>query len=270
MSSQEIFKEAVWSHYASSGRDLPWRVPGPDGSFDPYHILVSELMLQQTQVRRVIPKYHQFLQVFPTITSLADATLGEVIKQWQGLGYNRRAKFLHASAQKIVSDFGGIVPSVPEQLESLPGVGRNTAAAICVYAYNQSLSFIETNIRSVYIHHFFNDHALVDDKDILDLVIKTVDHENPREWYWALMDYGSFLKTHVGNASRQSKSYTKQSKFEGSKRQIRGQVLRSLSDKSASFSSLRQTIQDERLKDVLHDLQAEGFIKLRNNVYSLK
>jgi len=269
VSNQELFKEAVWSHYASSGRDLPWRVPSHDGTFDPYHILVSELMLQQTQVQRVIPKYRQFLQVFPTVTGLADATLGEVIKQWQGLGYNRRAKFLHASAQKILSDFGGIMPGTPKELESLPGVGRNTAAAICVYAYDQPLSFIETNIRSVYIHHFFNDRTLVDDKDILNLVIETVDHENPREWYWALMDYGSFLKTHVGNASRQSKSYAKQSKFEGSRRQIRGQVLRILSEANTSQDSLRHKIKDDRLGAVLDDLQAEGFIKRHKNMYVL-
>jgi A/G-specific adenine glycosylase len=217
------FQELVWNYYHDFGRhDLAWRQPEPDGSFDPYKIMVSELMLQQTQVQRVITKYKEFLALFPDVASLAQAQLGDVLRVWMGLGYNRRAKFLHQSATMVMADFGSVFPTDTAQLVKLPGVGINTAGAIASYAYNQPVVFVETNIRTVIIHHFFNDHTGIADKDILKLVEQTLDHEHPREWYWALMDYGSYLKQTVGNVSRQSKTYAKQSTFAGSKRQIRG------------------------------------------------
>src|SRR6185437_9030478 len=151
------FMAQLTAYYEAHGRhDLPWRLPAPDGSFDPYKILVSEVMLQQTQVGRVLPKYQQFLSRFPDVKSLATAPLGDVLKMWNGLGYNRRAKFLWLAAQKIVDGFGGVFPSDVQQLELLPGVGANTAGAIRVYAFNKPAIFIETNIRTVYIHHFFD------------------------------------------------------------------------------------------------------------------
>lgn len=269
MSNVELFKETVWGYYAKHARDLPWRKPEPNGSYDPYKILVSELMLQQTQVQRVIPKYHEFLDKFPSIETLARAPLGEVIKCWQGLGYNRRAKYLHLSAKQIMLEFDGQLPRSIVQLESLSGIGKNTAAAICAYAFNQTVSFIETNIRTVYIHHFFLHQEDVEDKDILKYVEETCDNENPREWYWALMDYGSYLKTIVGNANRKSKTYTKQSKFDGSKRQIRGAVLRLLSSRALTQNQLYSNIADDRLDQVLKDLQKEGLITKQGMSYQL-
>ena len=269
MSEVELFKETVWDYYAKHARELPWRNPEHDGSYDPYKILVSELMLQQTQVQRVISKFQEFLKVFPDIDSLAIAPLSEVIKCWQGLGYNRRAKYLHLAAKQICHDYNGKLPNTIQQLELLPGVGKNTAAAICVYAFNQPVSFIETNIRTVYIHHFFETSESVDDKEILKVVEETCDNENPRAWYWALMDYGSYLKTHVGNVNHRSKSYAKQSRFEGSKRQVRGAVLRMLSNDMLSFKQLEIGINDDRLYQVLEDLQAEGFIAKHNSKYQL-
>lgn len=264
------FNELLWDFYAQNGRLLlPWRQPEADGSFNPYKILVSELMLQQTQVARVTPKFNEFLMKFPTVDTLAQAPLSDVLKVWSGLGYNRRAKFLWQAAQRIQDQGGGIFPTSLEALVLLPGVGPNTAGAIMAYAYNQPVVFIETNIRTVYIHHFFADQTDVPDKAIRELVAATLDHEHPREFYWALMDYGTHLKQTIGNASRHSKSYSKQSKFEGSRRQVRGQVLRTLAQGAMTTPELAADIADERLEAVLQDLLKEGLIQQRDGYWHL-
>lgn len=262
------FLEKLWDFYAKSGRTtLPWRLPEADASFDPYKIMVSELMLQQTQVLRVIPKYHAFLERFPTVQTLAQAELGDVLREWQGLGYNRRAKFLWQAAQ-VVQERGSF-PSTLAELVKLPGVGANTAGAILAYAFNQPAVFIETNVRTVYIHHFLADRSDVHDKEIQELVSATLDHEQPREFYWALMDYGSNLKATVGNLNKVSKHYAKQSKFEGSRRQVRGAVLRALGSKTQTVAELHALIPDNRLDGVLHDLVSEGLARENAGVYSL-
>ncbi len=266
--------EVVTSFYRDYGRDLPWRTSEPDGSFDPYKILVSEIMLQQTQVTRVATKYQEFLSVFPTVQTLAKASLGDVLRQWQGLGYNRRAKFLWQAAQMVADEYGGKFPEDQKELTKLPGVGINTAGAICAYAYNQPVVFVETNVRTVYIHHFFNDRDDVHDKELLPLIQQSLQviadrEEQPREFYWALMDYGTHLKSTVGNVSRSSKHYTRQSTFQGSRRQVRGQVLRLLAGQSLSQEKLAEQIADERLADVLGDLVNEGLITRRGSLFSL-
>lgn len=240
------FTQAIWQAYAAHGRpDLPWRNLPPN----PYHILVSEIMLQQTQVGRVLPKFHEFLMKFPTLEALADASLADVLRAWNGLGYNRRAKYLRQTAQMC----NGQLPTTYEQLVMLPGVGPNTAGAILAYAYNQPAIFIETNVRTVYLHWFFPGQADVTDSAIRSLLEQTLDVKRPRDFYWALMDWGTVLKQSE-NASRRSKHYTKQSKFEGSRRQLRGLVLRQLAAGSQPYS------EDERLPGVLEDLAREGLI----------
>jgi A/G-specific adenine glycosylase len=262
--AKENFLETLWDYYAQSGRgSLPWRQPESDGSFNPYKILVSELMLQQTQVARVIPKYHAFLTRFADESALARADLGEVLQEWQGLGYNRRAKFLWQAAQNVASQ--GTFPDTVSGLVALPGIGVNTAGAIMAYAYNQPVVFIETNVRTVYIHHFFADETDVSDKAITQLVQQTVDHDNPREFYWALMDYGSNLKATVGNLNKVSRHYAKQSKFEGSRRQVRGKIIRILSDKAYSSEELKQAVNDVRYDEVVAALLDEGMIRRRTN-----
>lgn len=266
--AKELFLEILWDYYAQSGRTaLPWRTPEPDGSFDPYKIMVSELMLQQTQVARVISKYELFLREFPNVRRLASADLGDVLRVWQGLGYNRRAKFLWQAAQRV-QELGSF-PDAASALVKLPGIGVNTAGAIMAYAYNQPVVFIETNVRTVYIHHFFHDHATVADKEIIALVEQTVDHEHPREFYWALMDYGSFLKATVGNLNKVSKHYTKQSKFHGSKRQIRGQIIRILTARPHTPEELQTIVADDRLHATLGELTTEGLIVQTNGMYHL-
>lgn len=186
------------------------------------------MMLQQTQVLRVIPKYEAFLKEFPTAKSLAHAQLIDVLKNWSGLGYNRRAKYLHDAAKNIVSRHGRDFPKHDDELRALPGIGDYTAKAIRVFAYDEPEVLIETNIRTVFLHHFFPRSKKVEDATLIPLIASTLKGQDPRTFYSALMDYGSHLKLLHPNPSRRSKHYVRQSKFEGSVRQVRGEILRAL------------------------------------------
>lgn len=221
--NKKEFQTIIKTFYQNNKRNFPWRE-----TTNPYFIFLSEICLQQTQTTRVVTKYQEIIQTFPTVESLADAPFSEVLRVWSGLGYNRRAKFLHDAAQKIVKEYNGIFPNTVALLDALPGVGINTASAIVVYAFNTPAVFIETNIRRIFIHHFFNDTDDISDKEILPLVEKTMDTKNPREWYWALMDYGSYLPKIVTNPNRRSIHYQKQSRFTGSVREVRGSILKTL------------------------------------------
>jgi len=230
LSGQQIaqFGSFIWDFYSKNKRSFAWR-----HTQDPYKILVSEIMLQQTQTHRVQEKYEQFISVFPSFDMLAQHSLHDVLSVWQGLGYNRRGKYLHEIAQRVIRDYAGVLPNCPRELEKLPGIGANTAGSICAFAFNNPTVFIETNIRTVFIHSFFAEKITVSDSEILPLVAATVDQDNPREWYYALMDYGVFLKKMLPNPSRKSKHHAKQSKFEGSDRQIRGAIIRALTKKKS-------------------------------------
>lgn len=263
------FQKFVYDYYHAHGRDLSWRQAESNGQFDPYKILVSELMLQQTQVSRVIPKFEAFIAQFPTLASLAKAPLAEVLIAWSGLGYNRRARYLHQAAQQIVELYNGQLPADTELLEALPGVGKNTAAAIAAYSFNQPVVFIETNIRSVYLHHFFPEAEAVSDKDLLPIIASTLDKANPRQWYWALMDYGSHLKKLHLNPSRRSKHHSKQSSFIGSRRFIRGQVIKLLAHSAQTYQSLQNEVADQRLDGILEDLIGERLISKQGRTYTL-
>lgn len=217
------FQETVWTYWKKNGRyDLPWRK-----TTDPYKILVSEMMLQQTQVSRIIPKYKSFLRKFPTARALARAPLSEVLKEWSGLGYNRRAKYLHDVAADMLSQHGVFSNQTTVRLKN-KGIGPYTKAAVRTFAFNEPNVFLETNIRTVFIHHFFPRKKAVSDKELLPLVEAAAVGQDPRTWYWALMDYGSHLKQSGVRNNAKSKHYTKQSRFEGSLRQIRGAILREL------------------------------------------
>jgi A/G-specific adenine glycosylase len=230
------FRKIVWSYWEKEGRHgLPWRQPSNRGqTHDPYKVLVSEMMLQQTQVDRVIPFYKNFLKKFPNVRALAKAPLREVLIAWQGLGYNRRAKMLHSTAKEVVEKYKGKFPESVEELESLPGIGHYTSRAIAAFAYNQPGVFIETNLRTVITHHFFADQDQVDDTEILKILSKAYPkptaERGSREWYAALMDYGSYLKRSGVRINSKSKTYTKQSKFAGSDREARGAILKALSE----------------------------------------
>lgn len=265
----EKFNDHLYTFYRDYKRPFCWR-----WCDDPYKIVVSEIMLQQTQTFRVEPKFDQFIQAFPTFTALAKAPFSEVLFYWQGLGYNRRALYLQKIAQKVVGEFNNVLPDVPDILQTFPGIGQATAASICTFAYNKATIFIETNIRTVFIYTFFsNARKAVTDDRIKPLIVRTLDRENPRDWYYALMDYGVTLKKQFKNPSRLSAHHTKQSSFEGSERQIRGMILRVLLKNSRlNFAGICDLIAREpkRIEKNLAKLVDEGLILENDRVYCLR
>ena len=252
------FRNIIYRHYHKNPRALAWRM-----TTNPYRILVSEIMLQQTQVERVSSKYKEFINTFPGFRSLSRAPLRNILEVWQGMGYNRRAVALRKIAETVISDFKGRLPSSEDELMKLPGIGRYTASAISTFAFNKPTVFIETNIRRVFIHFFFQERARVRDSEILPLVEKTLDRSNPREWYYALMDFGVMLKKKTENPNKRSAHYRKQSPFQGSNRQLRGMILRLLLRKPAiSESEIIGELKSnpEKIKENLSALQNEGFV----------
>ncbi|MGE5237864.1 MAG: A/G-specific adenine glycosylase [Chloroflexota bacterium] len=261
------FRRIIYEHYHRHGRSFPWRL-----TFDPYHILVSEIMLQQTQTQRVLEKYEAFIGRFPDVLTVAGAPLHDILSLWQGLGYNRRALALKRTAERITRDFGGAIPRDADALRSLPGIGRATAAAILSFAYNQPAVLMETNVRSVFIHFFFLDEDGVSDAEIRPFVEKTLDMANPREWYYALMDYGVTLKKSSKNPGRRSAHYRRQSPFNGSNRQARGVILRTLVQKlEMAEAELLEALdlETERVRGNLRELQDEGLVKESEGKYSI-
>lgn len=259
------FKKIIWSHYKKYRREMPWRE-----KITPYRIVVSEIMLQQTQAPRVAKKFDSFFKKFPSFQKLATAPLNAVLKEWQGLGYNRRALNLHRLAQVIK----GKLPQTYEGLLELPGIGPNTAGSILAFAFNLPHPFIETNIRTVFIHFFFKNHkGKVHDKKLMPIIEATLDKKNPREWYYALMDYGTFLKKTEINPSRRSKHHVQQSKFKGSNRELRSNILKILLENPQSFKSISKHFPEKSVIAVdknVRDLEKEGFIFLDKGVYKIR
>jgi A/G-specific adenine glycosylase len=263
----QAFQQMVLSHYEQYGRDMAWR-----NTTDPYQILVSEIMLQQTQVERVTTKFPEFIRSFPDFATLAVAPLANVLTVWQGLGYNRRAIALQKCAIRVMNEYNGILPADDDILATFPGIGRATASSIAAFAFNMPVVFIETNIRRVFIHFFFTDKDTVSDAEILPLIEKALYKNNPRVWYWSLMDLGSALKKKVPNPNRRSVHYTKQSPFEGSDRKIRGALLKILLKNQ--FLKEEEIIghvaeAPHRVRRILGALEAEGFIECRDNGFVL-
>src|SRR3989338_6335145 len=264
---QEVvrFHKIVLDYYQKHRRDLPWRPPTlplrKDGTADPYAILVSEVMLQQTQVERVTLKFLEWMRKFPTPESLAKASLGDVLKLWQGLGYNRRALNLKRAAEMIVKEYGGEVPRDIEKIDALPGVGPYTAGAIAAFAFDIPSAFIETNIRTVYLHFFFKGKREVRDEEILEAVGKTLPRKNIRDWYYALMDYGVMLKHTVGNQNARSSEYAKQSAFKGSRREVRGEILRKATERRTVSPREIAASGGHGVQDIFAELVREGFLK---------
>ena len=269
-------------------RDLPWR-----RTYDPYAIWISEVMLQQTQVSRVDGRWQRWLERFPTVDALAAAAPSDVLEEWQGLGYNRRALSVHRAAQAI-SEAGGIFPQDPKELVKLPGIGPATAAGIRAFAFNLHGVYLETNVRTVFLHELYPQAEGVPDSELVPLVDLTcpasvTDAANdataeltPRSWYYALLDYGAYLKKTIPNPSRRSKSHVKQTRFEGSHRQKRAELLRVLlahkDEGGAVFETLhqelcqievnagRETLDEQVTLGLLEELAKEGFCQ-KNDEY---
>ena len=280
-------------------RDLPWR-----RTYDPYAIWISEVMLQQTQVSRVDGRWQRWLERFPTVDALAAAAPSDVLEEWQGLGYNRRALSVHRAAQAI-SEAGGVFPQDPKELVKLPGIGPATAAGIRAFAFNLHGVYLETNVRTVFLHELYPQAEGVPDSELVPLVELTCPASvagatdaagavaagadaatelTPRSWYYALLDYGAYLKKTIPNPSRRSKSHVKQSRFEGSHRQKRAELLRVLlahkDEGGAEFETLhqelcqievsagRETLDEQVTLGLLEELAKEGFCQ-KNDEYWL-
>ncbi len=257
-SEVENFRGIIYQHYQDHRRGMPWRQ-----TRNPYHILVSEIMLQQTQVERVVEKYRKFIDNFPNFETLAQAPLPEVLALWQGLGYNRRALSLQRLAHQVMEDWGGRLPATEEALRGLPGIGPATAGALLAFAFEQPVVFIETNIRRVYLHFFFAEEEGVTDREILPVMAKTLDRARVRDWYYALMDYGAMLKVSGPNPNRRSAHYAKQSPFTGSNREMRGLILKTLlKEPVPTDKELVEALgkSSARTKAALEQLIAEGFV----------
>lgn len=267
----KAFQQVVWEQHKAHAPHFPWRE-----TRNPYHILISEVMLQQTQIPRVLVKYPQFLDIFPTIKKLAKARLKIVLEEWQGMGYNRRALYLKQAAEKIVAEHNSRIPRTIEELDAFPGIGPYSARAIACFAYGDCEPFIETNIRRVIIHEFFPCAEKVDDKDILKILATVQPKRKMRKWYWALMDYGRDGLKGKLNPNRRSKHYTKQTRFEGSTRQLRAEILRILLKKKRAtlnkiMASLTNLLPKREVAEVVQTLlqlekeqliqQAESFWK---------
>ena len=260
----------ILAYYKNNGRLFPWRE-----TTDPYHILVSEYMLQQTQTDRVVPKYSSFLQKFPSVASLSRAMRKEVLALWSGLGYNRRAVALHNAAKMIINVYDGDIPQTKEDLLTLPGVGEYTAGAILAFAYNKPVIVIETNIRTVVLHHCVRKKKKVGD-DVIGFFVKQLLQNAikrkvaPRDFYSAMMDYGTHLKAQGVRTNPRSKHYTKQSKFDGSIRQARGVLLRHFIaiEKGVTEKQLHN-LNTNRINEGLTGLLAEGVIEKRGKYYYL-
>lgn len=262
----QVFQEKIWDFYQVKKREFAWRK-----TRDPYALLVSEVMLQQTQTSRVVPKYAEFIKKFPTLKILAEAKNENVLRLWNGLGYNRRALYLKQTAEIVIRDYSNSIPLNPKILQTLPGIGPNTAGAIYVFSTNIPHVFIETNIRRVFIHEFFKDQDKIDDKEVLKMIEQTLDSTNPREWYYALMDYGAYLPQIEKNPNIKSKHYAKQNKFEGSVRQVRGNILKILlEEKTVKTDELEKKISSSHFPKALEQMEKEEIILRQKNTFSIK
>ncbi|MDR3337171.1 MAG: A/G-specific adenine glycosylase [Treponema sp.] len=261
------FRKVIYSYYEESGRHFPWREK-PSG----WGVLVSEFMLQQTQTDRVIPYWLRWMKLWPKPSLLAASPMETVQREWSGLGYNRRSRFLRQCAKFITEDHQGKVPETPEILKTLPGIGNYTAGAVAAFAYNYPSVFIETNIRSVVLHFFFPDKEGVEDKEIFPVLEEALDRDNARKWYYALMDYGAALKKVTANPGRRSAAYARQSRFEGSFRQLRGRVVKCLAFKGPATGeeiARRTGIDEEELYKVIDSLEKEMMVAEKEGRYCI-
>lgn len=256
------FQKKVFSFYEKNRRDLPWR-----NTADPYKILLSELMLQQTQVKRVVFYYEKWVMQWPTILSLASASRPEVLQMWMGLGYNTRAVNLHTTARTIVTKFDSNVLRAMKQYKQLPGIGRYTAQAVQIFSTNTDLVTVDTNIRRILISEF-KLPMKTSEKELWDLAEKCLPPGKSRDWHNALMDYGAL---HLTAQKTGIKPKTQQTQFEGSNRQIRAKILRCLLQKPMSLSELEKsfTLEQKRLRPILDKMIHEKIIVKRNNSYQL-
>lgn len=261
------FQSMIFTWWKGNRRDLPWR-----HSRDPYNIAVSEIMLQQTQVLRVIPKYSEFIEEYPTIYHLANASAASVLRMWKGMGYNRRALYLHTMAKMIVEKYNGKFPTNAKLLAQLPGLGIYTTRAILVFAYKKDIACVDTNIRKIITHFFF------DDKPQKDSVIQqTADRLVPTgkswEWHQALMDYGSLemkdVKYQMINSKKKSVPFRQTNRF------YRGRIIDMLREKNYPEMNIIGNIhnqykkQEHEIQSIINGLIQDGLVERKKDMLFL-
>ena len=278
--SLESFRALMLARGRELYRDLPWR-----RTRDPYAIWLSEVMLQQTQVSRVDGRWQRWLERFPSIDALAAAETADVLDEWQGMGYNRRALALQRAA-RAVADAGGAMPQEAAALQALPGIGPATAAGIRAFAFNLPGVYLETNVRTVFLHELYPQAEGVPDRELVPLVEATCppDDSNPtddpRTWYYALLDYGAYLKKTVPNPSRRSRTHVRQARFEGSHRQKRAMMLRIVLGSGGitaaqacaglsrqEVSAGREPVAETDAQALLEELAGEGFCRCEDELW---
>jgi A/G-specific adenine glycosylase len=266
LTSPATFRRRVLSWYRRSGRDLPWR-----HTRDPYRVLVSEVMLQQTQVARVLPAYRRFLRRFPTLRTLSRAPLGEVLREWSGLGYNRRARDLHRIARLRSSR----LPHTIAGLDALPGIGAYTASAVACFAFGELTAFADTNIRRVLGRALLGRTAT--DREAVALDAEFGSRREGARWHHALMDIGATICvprrprcdacplsgacSYTGEADS---SRRKASPFARSGRRVRGAIVRALLDgpTELTVSTIRRKVGDARVPRLVQALALEGLVEV--------
>jgi len=219
----------------------------------------------------VVPYYERFIKKYSSWESLSKASFSDVYTLWQGLGYNRRAKALRDLASIVVKKHRGQLPRSIEELIALPGIGPYTARAIATFAYNESHIFIETNIRTVYLQHFFKGLGKISDQKLLPLIEATLPKSDTRSWYFALMDYGASLKRSGIRLNHRNPIYRPQTKFEGSPRQLRGQILKALSAEMMSTKKLAKNLSTTqvRLRFEVARLLGENLVREKRGLLGL-
>lgn len=279
--TRDEFVALVWEQGDALYRDLPWR-----NTRDPYAVLVSEIMLQQTQVKRVTRYWERFMAAFPTVDALASAATSDVLEMWQGLGYNRRALALKHAADICSAECGGRLPETCDELLALPGIGPATAAGVLAFAHGKPSVYVETNVRAVFLHELFPTEEKVPDKQLIPLVEAACPAADApagrdvRAWYYALLDYGAHLKRAGANPSRRSAHYARQSTFEGSRRQKRAWIVRRVLAASegvpeatvlrdlneAERATGRDAVELDAYESILADLVSEGFFRRNGDI----
>ncbi len=255
------FQKKIFKWWEANRRVFPWRE-----TTEPYAILVSELMLQQTQAPRVVEKFNQFVEVFPDLESLAKAQKFEILQLWSGLGYNRRAIWLQEAAQMIIErkEF----PNTPEELQKMKGIGKYSAHSILIFAFNYDLATVDTNIRRILVAEKFAEEK-TSERDLWEIAKKLVPKGRSRDWHNALMDYGSIELT---VAKTGIKPLTKQGKFKGSDREYRGKILKLLLESKKITINQMITVlnlQEVKLESILQKMVKENLIKKKGKYYSV-
>jgi A/G-specific adenine glycosylase len=263
----QSFQKHIFSWWKTHRRDLPWR-----HTHDPYAIYVSEVMLQQTQVSRVIEKYQEFLSAFPTVQTLYASPLSDILKIWKGLGYNRRAGYLKQTIDAIVKQYKGVFPKKDTELLQMKGLGIYTARAICIFAYKQDIAAVDTNIRQIISHYFFHD-IQPSVKDIQTVADQLVPKGKSWEWHQALMDYGALEMKGVKDKIKKKRNHI--TPFHKTDRYFRGRIVDLLREEKRERAEIidymkkTYALEETKTLRLLFGLKHDGLITISESYISL-